>query len=422
MVKKFLYCCIVAAISATIISCDKNDDASSPSGGEQEETVKNLSADGLANCYIVRSAGSYMFKADNRFNLGEGLPVPPEINPVEAGLVWQTVNGSISSVSLEMKDGAPYVNFEVVKAEGNALLAVFDKDGNIDWSWHIWMPKEDLKSVKTPSGYEVMTLNLGALSSTPGEVDSYGMLYQWGRKDPLPAAPTLTGDVSTVGAPLYDIEGNEVKIQNSSWSSLEQNTLAYAIANPTVCLSNYAQFTSTRDWLTPAESDGALWGNPNGAEKNDALVIKQPARKTCYDPSPAGWRVAPPDAFLHFTTTGGYSWEFADFNVFDANHDGEIDMDDYNYGWQFMVNPSTPLYFPAAARYDGSYAMLMGSMSGLWGNYWSNAPYPSIKGGAFCSLAFQTQSQSGSEMITLSPSAGGSRADAYSIRCIRDKK
>ena len=383
----------------------------------------NLSQQEMAICYIVQTEGKFKFKADNQFNLGVGLPVPPEIHPDSACLVWQSVRGSISEVSLYtselIDEGEPYIKFTVEQASGNALIAALEGE-EIVWSWHIWMPESPVEAVATSTGYEVMNMNLGAMNATPGDPAAYGMLYQWGRKDPFPASETPTGDTSTVGAPLYDIEGNPVSIVNSSWYSNEVNTIGYSIANPTVCLSNFSQYSKSRDWL--AESDDSLWGNPQGDVKDPSTGnFANKGRKTCYDPSPAGWRVAPADAFADFTTSGGYAWDFVDFKLYDANKDGNINLDDYSYGWQFIVGQNTPVYFPAAARYDGSYAMLMGSMSGLWGNYWSNAPYSGIPGGAFCNLSFQIANQKGQKEISVSPSAGSSRADAFSIRCVRDK-
>ena len=67
---------------------------------------------------------------------------------------------------------------------------------------------------------------------------------------------------------------------------------------------------------------------------------------------------------------------------------------------------------PAAARYDGSYGMLYGSVSGMWGTFWSNSA--GSAGFGVSPLAFQK--------TTMSPNASGSRADAYSVRCIRDVK
>ena len=61
-------------------------------------------------------------------------------------------------------------------------------------------------------------------------------------------------------------------------------------------------------------------------------------------------------------------------------------------------------------------------MSGMWGSYWGNSPYPTdmFTGGAYAVLSFQIRDMNGAEMITASPIGGGARADAYSVRCIRE--
>lgn len=399
-------------------ACSSNDDIVD-GDASTEETVKDLSAPGMANCYIVQSPGTFKFKADNMFNLGEGLPVPPEIAPDSACLIWQTVPSSITSVELISVNGEPYIQFEVEKTGGNALLAALDNEGNIEWSWHIWMPESNIESIQTATGYDVMNINLGAINNVPGDAASYGMLYQWGRKDPFPASATLTGNTSTLSAPMYDIDNNEVLLSNSSWTSNEDNTIEYSIANPTVCISNKYQIATNRDWLKDSQDN--LWGNPQGYQPElSEEKFKNKGRKTCYDPSPLGWRVAPADVFSNLTSSGGYVWNFEDFNVADTNQDGKIDINDYLYGWHFNVSDGNPLYFPAAARFDGSYGMLMGSMSGLWGSYWSNSPNPSITGGAFCALSFQSKDITGNDAVSVSPAGAASRADAYSLRCVRD--
>lgn len=417
----FLGGAIIASFAACSNSNKEDDEPDPEPEPEPTVTVVDLSKDEMANCYIVQEPGLYKFAADNRFNLGEGLPVPPQIHPADAVLVWQSEKGSVSDIKLETEDGHPYVTFEVNEAKGNALIAVVDENGAIEWSWHIWMPVVEISSVESGSGYQVMNLNLGALNNETGDLNSYGLLYQWGRKDPFPSSPTLTGTTSTLPSPVYNAGNQEVEISNSSWFDTEANSIEYAISHPTVVISNYAQYATSRDWLLASDSNDALWGNPEGDKRGEgADYLPNKGQKTCYDPSPAGWRVPPADVFNDFTTSGGYAWDFMDFNVADINSDGIISLDDYKYGWTFMMNGGNTLYFPAAARYDGSYAMLMGSVSGIWGNYWSNSPYSDMAGGAFCALAFQVQDQTGTEMVTISASAAASRADAFSIRCIRD--
>lgn len=385
-----------------------------------ERRTVDLSASGTANCYLIREAGHYAFDATVRGNgaATEGLEAPTAIVAARAGLVWQTAPGMIGDVTLT--DGR--VAFSASETPGNALIAVEDAQGTILWSWHIWFPESEVGALATAAGYEVMNLNLGAMCDRTADPGSYGMLYQWGRKDPFPAAATLTGTTETVGAPLYDAAGNKVEIGHSSWSDTQSNTLDYAIAHPTVCLSNYAQYAASRDWLRAGLSDDALWGNPAGGEKDDRNDFVNKGAKSFYDPCPAGWRVPPADVFRSFTTSGGYSWTIGEFDVRDTNGDGELSLEDYDHGWTFNLGPATWSYFPAAARYDGSYAMLMGSVSGLWGSYWGNAPYPGdmFRGGAYAVLSFQVKDQAGNEMVTATPAGGGARADAYSVRCIRE--
>lgn len=385
-----------------------------------EASAVDLSSGGTANCYLITSGGDYRFDATVRGNgaTTEGLEAPAPLSGTAAALVWQTAPDMISGLSLD--EGQ--IRFTIADQPGSALIAVCNDAGEILWSWHIWYPRTEVAGIGSKTGYDVMNLNLGALTADAGNVESYGMLYQWGRKDPLPASPTPTGDTSTVGAPLYDTAGNEVKIANSPWSDTEANTLEYAIAHPTVCLSNYAQYGTSHDWLKAGSGNDALWGNPKGYEKDDENLLPNKGAKSFYDPCPVGWRVPPADVFRTFTSSGGYSWTIDDFDLYDTNGDGMLSLGDYACGWIFNVGESTPSYFPAAARYDGSYAMLMGSMSGLWGNYWGNCPYESsmFDGAAYAVLSFQIKDMYGNEMITVSPAAAGSRADAYSVRCIRE--
>lgn len=408
-------------------SCGKNntepdpDPIPDPGSGEDptpEIVVIDLSASGSSNCYIISQPGACSFDATVKGNgaATEGLEAPGKMSPDSAALVWETSKGMITDVKL--KDGE--ISFKAADVNGNALIAAYSADKKIIWSWHIWFPEENVKTYTTKTGYEVMNMNLGAMTSTFGETSSvkpYGLLYQWGRKDPFPGSPTLTGNTKTINAPVYGPDGNEVKITNSAWNSTGNNTIAYSIENPTVCLSCMAQKSVSMDWLKKSDSNDALWGNPMGNERDSENGYPNKGSKSYYDPCPTGYRVPPVDVFRTFTTSGGYMESPSSFDIADANGDGMTDVKDFMYGWSFNMK-SGNLFFPAAARYDGSYAMFMGSVSGLWGSYWGNSPAvssidQSVDGYAFCVLALRSES--------VSPSGSASRSDAYSVRCIKEK-
>lgn len=379
---------------------------------EGGESVVNLSESETSNSYIIEGAGEYKFNATVCGNgqTVEGLDAPSAIAPDAASLVWQTSASMISDIVL--KDGSIY--FTASETPGNAVIAA-TKDGEIVWSWHIWNPGVEVNSLASATGYDVMDINLGATDKGNNKVTPacFGLLYQWGRKDPFPGSPVLSGTTSTMPIDVYDAEGNTVSISHSSWYNSTNNHLEYAIANPTVVLTNYAQYSTSRDWLVPAESNDAFWGNPSGNVRDtENNTYPNKGSKTYFDPCPAGWRVPPVDVFRNATPSGGYDETVSNFNVVDVNGDGTIDGNDFNYGWTLYLDKDNEVstFVPAAARYDGSYGMLYGSVSGMWGNFWSNAPYSAGLGAS--PLAFQKAS--------MSPNAGGGRADAYSIRCIRD--
>lgn len=419
--------------STIFIACDDDKIIPDTVIPEPETVIVNLSENGTSNCYIVTEPGICSFAANIIGNGNAGIidaaafhTNEPYILPASAKLVWQDyyANGAglIDSVALDTTKSKVVFKTSETFVPGNALIAVFDDNENILWSWHIWMPAIEITSAGSAMGYEVMNVNLGALTSEAANPKSYGMLYQWGRKDPFPASATLTGTTTTVSAPLYDMQGNTVTIQNSDLTDLTNNNIVYSIRNPAVCLSNAAQYSASRDWIKANRSTDALWGNPKGNEKDsDGNYINKGA-KSCYDPCPVGWRVPPADVFRNLITPNPYNMAFAvsDFNIIDIDNNGVLDIDDYNYGWVFKLDENASAYFPAAARFDGQYAMLMGSVSGVWGSYWSNTPYNATNGTSVVPLSFQTKNSNGTDGIATMILFNGSRADAYSVRCIRE--
>ena len=211
---------------------------------------KDLSAAGTqtANCYVVNTTDAnkwYRFKATIRGNgaatsaqisyTGTDIPANDRIAPDNAALVWETREGD-KAPTLDYvgysRNG--YIVFKLGEAtEGNAVVAA--KNGATTlWSWHIWItaafdrngikvqtyetrPRNGLASYAniTKREFKMMDRNLGAASGTATKVaeeaiKTYGVYFQFGRKDPFPAAGVMTRINDADIVPVYDANGNKI--------------------------------------------------------------------------------------------------------------------------------------------------------------------------------------------------------------------
>ena len=235
-----------------------------------ESGPKNLSKKGAANSYIVTEPGDYKFWAVQG---NSGIAV----NPATVEVLWETWNNAeevaANSVIASVRLDGSYVVFatpETLKP-GNAVIAAKDAAGTILWSWHIWVPATEI--VTADYGIysaPMMDRNLGALVAATADaeapVESFGLTYQWGRKDPFPGPKAVkSGDNATVaGVAVSTKPGNGTSAESCM-------TVEETIANPTVL-----GFTQNGDWLPAELADNTLWQNEV---------------KTKYDPCPPGYRV-----------------------------------------------------------------------------------------------------------------------------------
>lgn len=176
---------------------------------------------------------------------------------------------------------------------GNALIAAYDKNGLIVWSWHIWVTENEpanlssavvystyawnengiVTNIRVP-GYAIMPCNLGALEYEPegGEYandvagtyqnkvypNTHGMLYQWGRKDPFPPSTrnghsdSVPYDDNATGR-HYDNDNQTVVGKTSAededklfhsvlMDNVKNNAeIAYSVKHPTVFICGTAE-------------------------------------------------------------------------------------------------------------------------------------------------------------------------------------
>ena len=171
---------------------------------------------------------------------------------------------------------------------GNALIGLFDKDGDCIWSWHIWATNGALTTHVYPSGYVFMDRNLGAENLDPGDPASRGLYYQWGRKDPFPY--DLEAFDYGEGFAFGTYYGEDSSTATVTWAAAHPATLLGRAADP----SDPAQRLSS--WL--GQPSPNLWGNAS----TDGRPTTAGA-KSIYDPCPPGWRVPPPEAWTLEQTT-----------------------------------------------------------------------------------------------------------------------
>ena len=325
----------VAAQTLTITAPGSFDDdevktgsvvlAGSPKGGSSVSATlfvgvvdsKDMSAE-PANSYIVNKPEcNYLFDAMHK---GDGTS---SLATASVDVVWQSKSGLIQYT--ELRDGkvsfyvgADSDDEEKIK-EGNAVIGAYDAGGTMIWSWHIWAVNYDPDTVENQlafNGYTMMNRNLGALANDNSTAEkilaSYGLYYQWGRKDPF-IGPASYNAANGASASMYNGGGSRVYLKTEV-SSADAGTMDYAVRNPLTFIVGVSD--SEYDWLWSAHSDD-LWSDT----------------KTVNDPCPYGWRVAPSVAFD---------------NLFIQNTPEAGDAD--KFGWTLYGPQSGPSLFIGAGR------------------------------------------------------------------------
>ncbi len=361
-----------------------------------------------SNCYTVTPGGTITIPVNIKGNANKPLIAEPtEINTiggvansaVSVAVLWQTSSGLISNIS-SVYNGK--VNISVSANSGNAVIAAYsgaNGTGTILWSWHIWVTNylPDLlsdgvvysynNSVKTTT---FMDRNLGALNSTPGSVSSFGLFYQWGRKDPFPGANALSLSTPSLNsASIYDKNGTLLTEGSGSSGTGIKKTVVSVADNVLNAIQNPLTFyfgleSNAVDWYSSTTNmhNNALW--------NDGL-------KSIYDPCPIGWKVPSSGAG---TASPWYKYgagSYTDYGgVWNTNYPG----------WNFINSAYNLGWFPATGWRD----MYNGDLYSVGVSGYSHSSSVNI-GDVFYFAFFNT---------TISPVFTGARAHGLPVRCVRE--
>ena len=457
---------------------------------------KDLSAAGTetANCYVVKTTDAnkwYRFKATVRGNgaqtaaqisyTGAEIPAGDKIAPTNASLVWETREGGTArTLDYVGYSRNGYIVFKLGSAtEGNAVVAA--KSGTTTlWSWHIWATKAfDRAGIKVQAydtrprtvdghfkptqrkGIKVMDRHLGSASGAASKVEAeviktYGVYFQFGRKDPFPAAGVMARADDAEIVPVYDGSGSKI-LKNSNQKKNSEITkgtdqtavkaqLAYTVENPLMFMlrddgdkvtayggdntnPSYNWIFAAHPQKTPWKASNKLWGGSLADEANSLpLATEVNIKKTIYDPCPYGYHMPPQDIWTNFTVaaTAYNSSNTADYNVVADDKfnqtDSKTGFTDANFkvwGRRYFTTgeasataadgTSNEAFYPAAGYRNGA----DGRVNGVgWGCYaWSASPFSaSSQHAGFLSV----------HSSWVSPVSNASRADAFPVRCVRD--
>jgi hypothetical protein len=224
--------------------------------------------DGLANCYMIAPGGTTTIPITRAITIG-GMDAS---STATVETLWDDPGVISGSPTLSGSGASRYITVQTSSNQGNAVIALRDPFGTIYWSWHIWVVNYDPNTGGTwtnpnNTAYTFMDRNLGATDNQLN-LASWGLLYQWGRKDPFPG-----GVQGTAGYNAFKYRSlGYVKVTDTS------NTVAGAAAGIWESIRKPVTFfkAAGNSWLPYFIS--TLWDTSTNS-------------KTVYDPCPMGWRV-----------------------------------------------------------------------------------------------------------------------------------
>ena len=338
------------------------------------------------------------------------------ISPARVDLLWQSTKDLIRFYGYTPESGefTFFVGNEEITDDngevtgtripsGNTVVAAYDANDEIIWSWHIWTTASALGegSIVASNGVEFMNRNLGAYHNANGSTngddifDGYGMFYQWDRKDPF-YRPSDYAFSNNTDKTVYTGTNTTLRFKYADTGNYDEvGSLEFAIENPMVFVRGAKD--NAYDWLYTSH-DNTLWSG---------------STKSIYDPCPKGWRVPKAE----------------DFEVFDiaAAEDAAASADmRAQYGWNLVDKVSgVEMFMPAAGRKSFESGVFT-NMSDYGGD---ESPLPWI--GYYWTAGANTADYTASSLYFdlnntravnnhYEPRKAMYRANAMQVRCVRE--
>ncbi|MBO7070964.1 MAG: hypothetical protein J6W09_06700 [Bacteroidales bacterium] len=379
---------------------------------------------GSANCILAPKDGvttvditpRYTFDEGFSYSSGAATGKSAEELGLTAELVWEVnrrVGATGNSITTSSKNfvvsdvsisGNTLSITPASKAIGGNALVAIKKGDNTVWSFHIWFrneggaannrPINDLTFSIGGQTFQMMDRNLGAPFALPVDDNgsqsanlaymTYGLLYQWGRKEPLPLLDNTTtyGDGAT--ALFHSSDAKNASVQ-------------YLLNNP---LERVQETGSNKSTLPQNGKNVRLWGAPSGyaiSSSENILSYAAGFQKSVYDPCPEGYMV--PQAYY-----------FSGLTVNTSSRQGYCAKLNYNgTNWTYFSLPG----FVASSESEIVAGTTKTTTAGTYGWLWCSNPYGT---GGWAGCRFEVSYTS--SKVSLGKGYGASSA-CLPVRCMR---
>jgi hypothetical protein len=365
------------------------------------------------NNFVNTPANSYIVSTPDIYQISTKKPSGVQINggtyvtwlwaSKENGGKLADIKTLINNISYNPDDKT--IMFRVgAQAKGNVILALRDNSNNILWTWHIWIT--DTPQEKTVGANTFLDRNLGALSADIDNatgINTFGFVYQWGRKDPFYGG----GNIFAESTALSFAESNTIFNNDVQWNGVNVNRWV-----------KYSQVASVNDAI---KYPMRFYSIPKAVELKDDMSnpvdwlssgtnnFWSSAQKTDYDPCPHGYKVPTrSELTLLHNVDEDLIWFFK--------------RSDFNY-WQLYRDKETPVTaWPAAGMRLGRDIANKGAQLNYAGTstqagncfYWTSTP-----------VNLSGINPGGSHRIYTNGNTiygeieYGDNADAYPVRCVK---
>ena len=203
-----------------------------------QNMVEGLDKEGkTSNCYIIEGNGTYMLPAykgayelpdDNAKMCKEGTNAVLICDNSKIQIEIDHRRSKQSTIVFTVSGVTSGTGYDITPETGHAVIARYDKNGNMDWSWHLWFVGNNefslggdldlgeawtsniVKDQSLPDGSYIMDRNLGTYSNVWTDYTGIdlGLYYRYGKKEPY-FSGAYQGGGTLDGNPTWETQNNK---------------------------------------------------------------------------------------------------------------------------------------------------------------------------------------------------------------------